>query len=167
VSVSDGVIEFETRRGWWGRDRLSIERVDVVRIEFEESGTGPVEDSGRPPGMRERTVSVTAREPWTDANIEVRAGQVVYFTASGRVRWGPGRQDGAAGEGNSPYNPARPMPGRPAAGLIGRVGETDDYFFIGADEGPLRMRTSGRLYLGLNDDMLGDNSGSLRVTIFY
>ena len=69
-----------------------------MRIEFEESGTGPVDDSGRPPGMRERTVSVTAREPWTDTNIEVRAGQVVYFTASGRVRWGPGRQDGAAGE---------------------------------------------------------------------
>ena len=27
--------------------------------------------------------------------------------------------------------------------------------------------SSGRLYLGINDDMLGDNSGTFRVTIFY
>jgi hypothetical protein len=91
----------------------------------------------------------------------------VYFSASGRVRWGPGRQDGAAGESGSPYNPTRPIPGRPAAGLIGRVGESNDYFFIGGDQGPVRMRSSGRLSLGVNDDVLDDNSGSLRVTIAY
>jgi hypothetical protein len=29
------------------------------------------------------------------------------------------------------------------------------------------MRAGGRLFLGLNDDYLQDNSGSLRVTIAY
>lgn len=90
-----------------------------------------------------------------------------YFSANGKVRWGPGRQDGPGGERNSPRNDARPIPSRPAAGLIGRVGEGDEYFFIGDDEGPIRARGSGRLYLGINDDYLQDNSGSLRVTVFY
>ena len=31
----------------------------------------------------------------------------------------------------------------------------------------LRMRASGRLFLGINDDHLADNSGSLRVVIAY
>jgi hypothetical protein len=167
VSVRDGVVEFEGRRGVRGRDRLRVDRFDVVRIELDDAAPADVGSGGRPAGLRERSVSVSARQPWTDPGIDVRAGQVVYFSATGRVRWGPGRQDGAAGEGNSPYNPTRPIPGRPAAGLIGRVGESNDYFFIGDDQGPIRMRSSGRLFLGLNDDVLDDNSGSLRVTIAY
>src|SRR4029450_147199 len=58
-------------------------------------------------------------------------------------------------------------PWRTPAALIGRVGERQDYFFIGADLGPFRARESGRLYLGINDDVLSDNSASLRVPISY
>jgi hypothetical protein len=29
------------------------------------------------------------------------------------------------------------------------------------------MRSSGRLYLGVNDDSLQDNAGSFRVAVFY
>jgi hypothetical protein len=29
------------------------------------------------------------------------------------------------------------------------------------------MRSGGRLYLGINDDMLQDNSGAFRVAIYY
>ena len=91
----------------------------------------------------------------------------MYFSASGRVRWGPNRQDGPEGERNSPRNENRPIPGRPAAALIGRVGDGTDLFFVGDDTGPIRMRSSGRLYLGVNDDFLRDNTGSFRVTVYY
>ena len=92
--------------------------------------------------------------------------QGTYFQASGETRWGPNRRDGAAGERNSPYNAGRPLPDRPGAALIGRIGERD-LFFIGGDQGPFRVRSSGRLYLGVNDDVLTDNSGALRVTVSY
>ena len=59
------------------------------------------------------------------------------------------------------------MPNRNAAALIGRIGEDGDPFFIGNDTGPIRMRAAGRLYLGINDDYLQDNTGSLRVVIMY
>jgi hypothetical protein len=29
------------------------------------------------------------------------------------------------------------------------------------------MRESGRLFLGINDDVLADNSGNFRVTVYY
>lgn len=176
VSVRDGVVEFDAQRGFFRRERVRVDLRDVTRIEFDQS-TRPDSSSGdnsgrsdgpsRPPGMRERSVMVNAAEPWRDTGITVRAGQQIYFEASGRVRWGPGRQDGPEGERNSPRNDTRPMPNRPAAALIGRVGESNDYFFIGDDTGAIRVRDSGRLYLGINDDYLRDNSGSFRVTVYY
>ena len=110
---------------------------------------------------------MNAATPWTDTGVTVRPGQTVYFGASGRVHWGPGRQDGPAGESRSPRNEGRPMPNHAAAALIGRIGESRDYFFIGDESGPIRMRDGGRLYLGINDDFLQDNSGTLRVTVYY
>jgi hypothetical protein len=181
VAVRDGTIEFDAQRGLFGRERMRIDRDDVLRIELDDvrgnryqddrdrdrDNDRPSSRDGRPSGMREREVIVAASQQWTDAGITVRPGQTVYFQASGRVRWGPGRQDGPAGERNSPRNAGRPIPNRPAAGLIGRVGNGDDYFFIGDDTGPIRLRGGGRLYLGINDDFLGDNSGSFRVTVAY
>ena len=89
------------------------------------------------------------------------------FEAAGEVRWGPNRRDGAAGERNSPFNAGRPMPDRNAAALIGKIGANGDPFFIGDDREPIRVRGSGRLFLGINDGYLNDNSGSLRVVISY
>lgn len=181
IAVRDGVIEFEAQRGLFGRDRLRVDRDEVVRIEFDGTDRDGFRDSRerndrddrddssrpRPTGMRERDIVVNASQNWTDTGISVRGGQTIYVEATGRVRWGPGRQDGPDGERNSPRNENRPIASRPAGALIGRVGDGDDYFFIGAETGPIRVRGGGRLYLGINDDYLQDNSGSFRVTIYY
>lgn len=175
ISVRDGVVEFDAQRGFFGRERVRVELVEVTRIEFDrynrpdnDYNDRPRENgASRPGGMRERSIAVNASEPWRDTGIVVRAGQTVYFETSGKVRWGPGRQDGPDGERNSPRNDARPMPNRPAAALIGRIGESNDYFFIGGDTAAIRVRGNGRLYLGINDDYLRDNSGAFRVTVYY
>ena len=161
-------IEFEERGG--GRRRtVRISRDEVDRIEFNRSQRDDYrnEPVGVPRGMRERQIVVDAREQWTDTGIDVRAGQQIYFASQGESRWGRDRRDGAEGERNSPLNPNRPLPDRPAAALIGRVGDRNQIFFIGADSGPFRARDNGRLYLGINDDVLTDNSGNLRVTVSY
>jgi hypothetical protein len=177
VSVRGDEVEFDGQRGLFGgRERLRLDRREVVRIEFDDyrdrgdrfdRDDDRRGDLRRPSGMRERSVNVEATSPWSDTGIDVRPGQTIYFAATGKVRWGPGRQDGPSGEHNSPRNDARPMPGRPAAGLIGRVGDSNDIFFIGDDESAVRMRSSGRLFLGINDDYLRDNSGAFRVTVYY
>jgi len=169
VSVRDDTVEFDESRGFGGGRRLRLDRRDIARVEFDEGGYGGGGGSGRPPGgLRERTVVVQARQTWTDTGIDVRRGQQVYLNASGEIRWGKGdRKDGPEGEKNSPFNQARPIPNRPAGALIGRVGDYDAPFFAGSDRGPYEMRGSGRLYLGVNDDYLQDNSGTFRVVVSY
>jgi hypothetical protein len=58
------------------------------------------------------------------------------------------------------------MPNRAAACLIGKIGNSDP-FYIGDERSPIRVRGGGRLYLGINDDVLQDNGGSFKVTIYY
>jgi hypothetical protein len=168
LGFRNGQIEFEERRGFGGGRTLRFDRDEVDRIDFENrrnNNTNNNSFGGRPNGMRERQVTVSADVAWNDSGVEVRAGQTIFFEAQGRVRWGRDRQDGPAGERNSPSNPNRPMGNRNAAALIGKIG--NDMFFIGDDAGPIRMRSSGRLYLGVNDDVLTDNSGNFRVVVYY
>jgi hypothetical protein len=176
VGVFGRDIEFEERDGSRGRT-VRIPKRDIARIEFDASDDrdtrgdrGNRGDRGdradvKPRGLRERQVQVNAREQWTDTGVDVRAGQQVFFVADGEVRWGPNRRDGAAGEKNSPVNNGRPLPDRPAAALIGRIG--NDVFYIGDDVAAFRLRSGGRLFLGINDDVLTDNSGTLRVVVSY
>jgi hypothetical protein len=179
VGVRADTIEFE-EVGSRSRAR-SYDRGEVRRIEIDDRGSSSGSNWGGSPsggsssslggsgssGMRERTVNVNAAEGWSDTGIELRRDQEVRFSATGKVRWGPNRQDGPAGEGGNHYNANRPMPNRPAAALIGKVGGGSDVFFIGNDQAPIRVRQSGRLYLGVNDDFLQDNSGSFRVIVYY
>jgi hypothetical protein len=119
-------------------------------------------------GQREsEVVRVAATVAWNDTGIDVLDGTDVYFEADGFVGWGPNRRDGAAGEEDSPVNLNRPLPHRPAAGLIGKIGESStEYFFIGGNQNAIRMHATGRLFLGINDDYLEDNSGTLTVTVY-
>jgi len=174
VGVRNGQIEFEERRTFGGSRTVRFDRGEVDRIDFDNrSYTNNTSNNnssssslgGRPSGMRERQTLVSANQGWTDSGVDVRAGQTIYFEAQGRVRWGKDRQDGPGGEHNSPSNPNRPMGNRNAAALIGKIGS--DMFFIGDDTGPIRMRSGGRLYLGVNDDVLTDNSGNFRVVVYY
>lgn len=169
IAVRNGTIEFEERRTYGGGRTLRFDRDEVVRIELEDVRNNNTTDFGngtsRPSGMRERQIIVSGDVDWNDAGIDVRAGQTLYFEATGQVRWGKDRRDGPAGERNSPSNPNRPMGNRNAAALIGKIG--NDMFFIGDDTGPVRVRTSGRLQLGVNDDVLTDNSGNFRVVVYY
>ena len=171
IAVRNGTIEFEERRNFGAGRTLRFDRDEVVRIEFEtyrNNTSGSSNNLERPTGMREKQVIVSADVSWNDTGIDVRPGQTVYFESLGRVRWGRDRQDGPAGERNSPPNPGRPMPNRNAAALIGKIGnDSGDLFFIGDETGAVRLRGSGRLFLGVNDDVLTDNSGNFRVVVYY
>ncbi len=170
VSVRNGTIEFEERRSFGSGRTLRFDRDEVVRIELEaarRSGGNDFLSGGRPSGLRERQTIVSADVAWNDSGIDVRPGQTIYFESTGQVRWGRDRRDGPAGERNSPANPNRPMGNRNAAALIGKIGTGNDLFFIGDETGPVRMRSAGRLYLGVNDDVLTDNSGNFRVVVYY
>ncbi len=170
VGVRGDTIEFEHRGGRDDGRVRRYDRSDVRSIQFDDYNLHNdtySNDAGSRSGMRERQVDVQANTEWTDTGIDVRSGQTMIFASSGTVRWGPNRKDGPAGERNSPHNNARPMPDRNAAALIGRIGSGGDPFFIGDSREPIRMRGGGRLFLGVNDDYVSDNSGWFKVVISY
>jgi hypothetical protein len=183
VSMNRQTVVFDedtgSARSGTRRVRVALSRVDA--IDFTDSRFGDDswsgDDSWRDDGyygndslgngnLRQRTVSVYADRQWTDTGINVRAGDILRFDPTGVISWGPDREDGPAGEANSPYNRNRPLPNNAGGALIGRIGSsTGDMFYIGGDRGTFRARTSGRLYLGVNDDYLQDNSGTFRVLV--
>jgi hypothetical protein len=116
---------------------------------------------------RGRMITVPTSVRWTDSGIDVAAGDVVSFSVAGTVTLGDDRSLGAEGDLDAAAPaPRRPMPDRPAGALIGRIGTSpDDTFFIGAERLPFRVRTSGRLYLGVNDDTLDDDTGAFQVAV--
>ena len=111
-------------------------------------------------------VSVSATRRWVDSGIIVLSGQLVTFEASGEVRLSQDGQDTAtpAGSKQGRRAPGSPMPGALAGALIGRVGNSQP-FGIGDQSRPLGMPADGRLYLSVNDDEMGDNSGAFQVRV--
>jgi hypothetical protein len=154
ISVRGDSIEFEHRGGrddgrvrrYTRAEVRSIQLEDVMGNRYRDDARDDRSADTRPrAGLRERSVTVMARTAWTDTGIDVRAGQDIFFAASGEIRWGPGRRDGPAGERNSPFNQSRPMPDRNAAALVGKIGENGDPFFIGNLSQAIRVRGAGRL----------------------
>jgi hypothetical protein len=112
------------------------------------------------------TIIVNANQPWTDAGATVRKGSRLSFRTSGTIGVMQGKEgvppDGA-GDINAPRT-RYPVQQMPVGGLIGRVG-TGPAFSIGSNSDPITMPANGRLYLGINDDEFGDNTGAFTVAV--
>jgi hypothetical protein len=125
------------------------------------TATGPPPPASTPPAPGE--VVVAANQAWTDAGLVVRKGQRINFSAQGEITLSANPQDKAVSAGSLTGRRAQraPLPSVLAGALIARIGTTQP-FPIG-NQPMVAMPGSGRLYLGINDDELGDNTGEFRV----
>lgn len=133
-----------------------LSRAELVDGGF--AGTSAVATSGD-------MFRVNARERWTDTGINVRAGDTLVFDAQGTVRLSDNGNDiaGAGGALSGRRAPDAPLLNQLAGALIGRIG-AGNTFFIG-NRRSLRAPVTGRLYLGVNDDHLADNTGDFQVLV--
>ena len=137
------------------RDRQPIDQIDRTR---------------RP----EVTINVPGTSRGTDTGLDVRAGDPIYFTASGVItagaRVGQVGPDGATSTGFGSVMNSRPVPSAGVGALIGYTrmsnGQTSAPFLIGSQLAGT-VPTDGRLILLINDDNYNDNSGSFSVRIRY
>lgn len=115
-----------------------------------------------PPG----TVQVPANQQWTAANFIVRNGDRIQFSGTGEIQLSADADDRAsvAGSLKGRHAPGSPAPQYLAGALIGRIGGGAP-FAIGDQTSALPMSANGPLWLGVNDDQVGDNSGTFVVTI--
>ena len=125
-------------------------------------GPGP---SQAPPSAR--SIVVPSNVQWTNTGLNVRAGQAVRFEPSGEVRLSFNGDDIArpAGALSNRQSGNAPIPNVTAGALIGRINNGQP-FPIGDTTQAIQMPENGRLFLGVNDDHVGDNSGNFVVRVW-
>jgi hypothetical protein len=120
-------------------------------------------------GYTRRWLQVPGDREWSPTPIEVNPGESIDITASGRViYWQTPEKNydaGPEGDANNPCpHPNCPMRGKPSAELLGKIGEDGSPFEVGTDK-TVAVSAPGQLYLGVNDPLTSDNSGSFSVAV--
>lgn len=101
---------------------------------------------------------------WNDSGLMVRAGQRLRITATGRVSLGGGQMSTPTGLPRL-ADRDKLMRNEPTGGLIAVIGDdNDEFIFVGASR-EFTAQRDGRLFLGVNEGNLGDNSGTYDVTV--
>jgi hypothetical protein len=172
-SPDGSVITFDAREG----GRRDIPASQMARVYINPASArqvyGPIlaalgTPAGSAPasvGTAGATVTVPGNQQWTATGFNVRRGETLHINASGEVSWAPDPADRATPAGSL----TRKRPGVPlvddafGGALIGRVGNSRP-FLIG-NQGSVRMPANGELFLGVNDDVVTDNTGNFSVTI--
>lgn len=129
--------------------------------------TGPA-DTRDGTGTPTRTITVAANQLWTPTGIRVNQGDRLQIQTTGQISL---RQNDpkdvaiSAGSLLQRYAANSPMPRALAGALIGRI-DSGQPFGIG-NQTSIVAPASGLLYLGVNDDVVNDNSGQFSVTISW
>ena len=172
ISADGSTITYDRREG--GRHDISADQ--LARIYVNPAGARSVYrnilNAATPvatTGAVLNGITVNANQRWTDTGINVNKGDQVSFTTSGTIQIAPGTvpELTATVDGSPSVNVSRakfPVPAMAVGGLVARVGNSVP-FPIGSNPNAIAMPASGRLYLGVNDDQVADNSGAFIVSI--
>ena len=172
----DGVVSrWEWSDTWQAFNALDLNRDDVISRAEMTGSSGATDEvavgnSGRAVRRGVATagdiVRVDPTQRWTDTGLDVTAGDRIFFDAEGTLQMSEGPPDTATPAGATSGRRAAeaPLPRAAAGTLIGRIGDSAP-LLIGAQRTIARAPVSGRLYLGVNDDHLADNTGEYRVSV--
>lgn len=114
---------------------------------------------------RTETVTVDAKRAFTDTGIDIAAGDRVTISATGTIFHDPTGSTGPTGVAERrdlrQYNV---LDSENHGALIGRIGESGAPFAVGSDFSSAAL-APGRLFLGINDRGLDNNSGAFTATV--
>lgn len=114
----------------------------------------------------ETAIALPANVQWIDTGLTVRQGQALTITATGEITLSGNPNDKANPNGalDGHRTASAPLPQTLAGALIGRIGSGQP-FGIGAGPASIAAPATGRLFLGINDDVMGDNTGQFTVKV--
>jgi len=151
--------EWQGSRAEFNRRDLNLDGV-LTRREWDNGDVDPI-------GTSAQLVQVDPRQRWTDTGLTVQAGDLISFDAEGTIQMrSDDRNDTASPAGSRVGRLAAgaPLPRSSAGSLIARIGDAGAAVLVG-NRRTMTAPTSGRLYLGVNDDYLDDNSGEYQVAV--
>ncbi|NIM59812.1 MAG: hypothetical protein GTO16_12865 [Candidatus Aminicenantes bacterium] len=128
-------------------------------------------------------VTILGNVDWTDTGLEVKEDQKIYFSAQKQISLQRGNPMAWCGpDGMDRKTMQQPISDKNIGALIGKVvwlisievdeetgeqirHEIIEKFYIGSAN-QVKMPISGRLFLGINENVVGDNSGEFEVIIY-
>jgi hypothetical protein len=138
--------------------------------------------ASNPPEKVALIVIIPGYLPWTDTGLDVEAGQEILFKAAGKISLQRGNPEADCGpEGYDLQTIRQPIADVNMGALIGKVvifaavavdektgeekkEEVAKLFVVGS-ENRVEMPAKGRLYLGINENVVGDNVGEFKVIV--
>ncbi len=116
--------------------------------------------------VKETTVIVPGSALWTDSGVTVLKGDVIRFSATGKVFYDS--KGNVCSPAGTTWTDAQgrkdPLWQKPHAGLIGKIEGVGAPFFIGAAYA-VKAGSTGKLVLGVNDFWYQGNRGEFTVII--
>jgi hypothetical protein len=130
-----------------------------------------------------KRITVPGNVEWTDTGRDVEQGQAFYFKASGGISIQKGNPMAYCGpEGYNLKTGQQPLKENNIGACVGRVvqllsvtkdkdtgeevrNELVEYFYVGP-ESYVQVPLTGRLFLGINENVVADNSGEFIVLIY-
>ena len=128
-------------------------------------------------------ISVMSHVDWTDTGLDVVEGQEIIFRAVGQISLQKGNPVTYCGpDGYNYQSLQQPIQDQNIGALIGKVyflislevdeetgeeirNEREEIFFIGSSN-RITMPMDGRLYLGINENLVVDNDGVFNVLVY-
>jgi len=145
----------------------------------QNAGPTAGSDSGQ---ARTMVVVVAGGAAWTDTGLDVASGDIILFEADGKITLQKGNPEAECGpDGYDLQTLQQQLTGRNLGALIGKVvigvtvlvnektkeeiqQEAAVFFYVGS-KSRVEMPAKGRLFLGINENVIGDNGGEFRVTV--
>ena len=129
-----------------------------------------------------KKVVVPADAAWVDTGLDVQAGDTLVFLAAGEINLQRGNPQAVCGPGGLDLViGGQPVPDANVGALIGKVSQPvarrvdedsgaevlDEIFvlFLVGPENYLTVPVKGRLFLGVNENVVKDNEGAFTVVV--
>lgn len=126
------------------------------------SASGATATSGTQ--MPAGAITVPANVAWTETGITVAGQATLSVSATGDIIIAPDVSSGIAGNAAATPNIGnRPVGSAPAGALIGKVGNGAPFLIGSTDR--INVRGAGRLFVGINDGNVADNTGNFVVSL--
>jgi len=169
-----------------GRDFAFFVFVMAASVVLGFGGPGFPCERGKPQSSELvllKKLVVPANAGWVDTGIDVEEGEELVFQGEGQISLQKGNPDAGCGpEGYDIQGLQQPLPDQNLGCLAGRVTwllavRTDEktgeevrdelikYFYIGREQ-TVAMPLQGRLFLGVNENVVKDNDGEFTVSIY-
>ncbi len=165
------------------RGSLAVAALVLAAALFAAGRPGPQDQvPATPAAPFEKTVAVGGDAGWVDTAVDVSAGDALHFAATGEIDLQKGNPEAVCGPGGIDLITVdQPVPNANLGTLIGKLAQTvvkrvdeeskiettDEVFIlfvVGAD-GTFTAPFKGRIYLGVNENVLKDNGGAFSVVI--